>query len=112
MLTLNGLKETDVAPGGNCSFHFIFTCVGDLGRGGPGEMGRSMWLDPTSGLSGGLSSSGGDGVLASRSGPESLENQTEREDFCGDFYINWTKLIAWLVSDNIYTHFFDINQTI
>lgn len=48
------------------------TCVGDLGRGGPGEMGRSIWFELASGLSGGLSSSGGDGVLASRSGPESL----------------------------------------
>lgn len=53
------------------------TCVGDLGRGGPGEMGRSMWLELASGLSGGLSSSGGDGVLASRSGPESLTDETE-----------------------------------
>lgn len=50
------------------------TCVGDLGRGGPGEMGRSIWLELASGLSGGLSSSGGDGVLASRSGPESLRD--------------------------------------
>lgn len=48
------------------------TCDGDLGLGGPGEMGRSMWLELASGLSGGLSSSGGEGVLASRSGPESL----------------------------------------
>lgn len=55
------------------------TCVGDLGLGGPGETGRSMWLELVSGLSGGLSSSGGDGVLASLSGPESLRRkQTER----------------------------------
>ena len=51
--------------------------MGDLGRGGPGETGRSMWLELTSGLSGGLSSSGGEGVLASLSGPESLQVQTE-----------------------------------
>lgn len=61
------------------------TCVGDLGRGGPGETGRSMWLEPASGLSGGLSSSGGDGVLASRSGPESLHGEEGNvEVTCGD----------------------------
>ena len=53
------------------------TCVGDFGRGGPGETGRSIWLELESGLSSGLSSSGGDGVLASRNGPESLVDKTE-----------------------------------
>ena len=58
-------------------FKISSTCIGDLGRGGPGETGRSMWLELASGLSGGLSESGGVGVLASRSGPESLRDKTE-----------------------------------
>lgn len=50
----------------------MLTCEGDLGRGGPGEVGLSVWLGLTAGLPSGLSSSGGVGVLAKRSGPESL----------------------------------------
>lgn len=60
-----------------------------MGRGGPGETGRSVWLDLASGLSGGVSSSGGDGVRASRSGPVSLRDKQSVafrdgcEDPCG-----------------------------
>lgn len=59
--------------------------MGDFGRGGPGETGRSMWLELASGLSGGLSSSGGDGVLASRSGPESLRDRNNMMPDVRDF---------------------------
>ena len=48
------------------------TCDGDLGLGGPGETGLREWFGLATGLSGGLSSLGGDGVLARRKGPESL----------------------------------------
>lgn len=65
------------------------TCAGDLGRGGPGETGRSMWLVLASGLSGGLSSSGGDGVLASRRGPESLRDDTEIMRLCDIRDCDW-----------------------
>lgn len=44
-----------------------------MGRGGPGEVGLSVWLGLAAGLTSGLSSSGGVGVLAKRSGPESLK---------------------------------------
>lgn len=63
--------------------------MGDLGRGGPGDTGRSIWLELVSGLSGGLSSSGGDGVLASRRGPESLGEKMEPDDKARRHLIGW-----------------------
>lgn len=53
--------------------NFAHTCEGDLGRAGAGEAGANVWLGLASGLSGGEASSGGDGVFAIRSGPESLD---------------------------------------
>jgi len=54
------------------------TCEGDLGRGGPGDIGLSVWLGLAAGLLSGLSSSGGVGVLANRRGPESLSTHTHK----------------------------------
>lgn len=52
---------------------FLLTCVGDLGRAGAGDAGASIWLGLAVGLGRGETSSGGDGVFAMRSGPESLD---------------------------------------
>lgn len=52
---------------------FLLTCVGDLGRAGAGDAGASIWLGLAVGLGKGETSSGGDGVFAMRSGPESLD---------------------------------------
>lgn len=51
----------------------LLTCVGDLGRAGAGDAGASIWLGLAVGLGRGETSSGGDGVFAKRSGPESLD---------------------------------------
>lgn len=47
--------------------------MGDLGRAGAGDAGASIWLGLAVGLGRGEASSGGDGVFAMRSGPESLD---------------------------------------
>lgn len=58
---------------------FSPTCEGDLGRGGPGDVGLSVWLGLAAGLLSGLSSSGGVGVLANRRGPESLSIKNDTQ---------------------------------
>lgn len=47
--------------------------MGDFGRAGTGDAGASIWLGLAVGLGRGETSSGGDGVFAMRSGPESLD---------------------------------------
>lgn len=62
------LHNSPVSPAG-----FPLTCVGDLGRAGAGDAGASIWFGLAVGLGRGETSSGGDGVFAMRSGPESLD---------------------------------------
>lgn len=64
------LHNSPVSPAG-----FPLTCVGDLGRAGAGDAGASMWFGLAVGLGRGETSSGGDGVFAMRSGPESLDRR-------------------------------------
>lgn len=55
--------------------------MGDLGRAGAGDSGASIWLGLAVGLGRGEASSGGDGVFAMRSGPESLDkNKSNGQD--------------------------------
>lgn len=60
---------------------YLLTCVGDLGRAGAGDAGASIWLGLAVGLGRGETSSGGDGVFAKRSGPESLD-RSKAMDTC------------------------------